>query len=1240
MRARGGRWLSSWCLFLLTALAGAAPVRADVVNPLPYDLLYVRAPYRGATGAESNTSWPDTVRPLTPDPGAQLVLLKRDGSREVLFPLERYRAQLDTPRGRPLAVGSVADPNVSFDGRRVLFTWYHDLTDVNPQRGGWPGPYLSRAGADLYALDLGSRELRRLTTQALTPNTGNGARFAPGEPNGNHPRIGVFNTGGTWSPGGRIVFTSTRNNLLPPKEMSSGQRVLQLFAMDEGGANVEQIGHLNLAMALHPQVLLDGRIAFSSWEEQGLRDSRQFPLWVIDPDGRRWMGLSGFAEPALVHHFMTQMPGGDLVVTRYYNLNNNGFGDLVRYPLDPPGPDFGSPAGDPERGVVPFARVGQRPLAPWTTPDDFPAPCPGWEDNAYGASGIERPSPCAGAERRGKLTHPAAAPSAAGDPAKADLLAVYAPGPANHNGIYVGLGTALPWYHGEIVLLPDGEPVPTPPASRPGRPPGLVTVLAEDGFNLQWPRPVVSWQALYGVAAPAPQPEPTDAAVRALGLVPGEPFGLAGSASLLWRDTAPAAGPFFDDADPFNTGSEAPPRWVRQGGDAGIYSDDDVWAVRVLALEPATDRTYPNGGPRFVVAGNERLRILGEVPVRKPGAPAVRRPDGSTEPDTSFLVKLPADVPFTFQTLDRRGMVLNMAQTWHQLRPGEARYDCGGCHAHSKEPIDIGATAAGRPGFAVPDLARSTPLLALGAGAEPGVRTMAAHQVTVEFRRDVEPILEARCASCHGGATPAAGLALARSAPPVTRDGVAWPAAYYRLALDATGELSPPPPAGEARFYPPQLTRYLRAFQSRQSLLLWKVWGARLDGRANAERPDDLDLAPSAAHPAGVGVPGMPAEEKLTLARWVDLGAAIDLGSPWGFFEDDLRPTLVLRPSVGQAREAGSIDALEIAAFDVESGVPPGSLAVTASVALGGVAAGANLAAGRALDPEGSVLRLLLPRRVALAERPVFTVTVRDHAGHETRIVRAFSPAAGGEPGPPPTVVAGLALFAPGTATFAFHLGPVPTLGFGRSGTGARPVAGDWDGDGRAGVGLYDPATATFELTNGPGGQGALAAFRFGPGGRGTLPLAGDWDGDGRWGIGVFNPATRGVQLRNALGRGRADVAFTATWARAGWLPLAGDWDGDGRWGIGFYDPASGTFHLQNRPGPGGPDLSFRFGPAGGGWLPVAGDWNGDGTTTIGLWEPAAATFRLKNEHRGGGADAIVRFGVPGSAALPLAGRW
>src|SRR6185369_12791935 len=106
----------------------------------------------------------------------------------------------------------------------------------------------------------------------------------------------------------------------------------------------------------------------------------------------------------------------------------------------------------------------------------------------------------------------------------------------------------------------------------------------------------------------------------------------------------------------------------------------------------------------------ERLRILGEIPLRHFGyGKQPLDPDGN--PDTSFLAKIPADTPFTFQTLDRHGMVLNMAQTWHQVRPGEVRNNCGGCHAHSQEPTDFKLTLAAKPDYKVFDLTKKTPLL-------------------------------------------------------------------------------------------------------------------------------------------------------------------------------------------------------------------------------------------------------------------------------------------------------------------------------------------------------------------------------------------------------------------------------------------------------------------------------------------------------------------------------------------------
>ena len=191
------------------------------------------------------------------------------------------------------------------------------------------------------------------------------------------------------------------------------------------------------------------------------------------------------------------------------------------------------------------------------------------------------------------------------------------------------------------------------------------------------------------------------------------------------------------------------------------------------------------------------------------------------------------------------------------------------------------------------------------------------------------------------------------------------------------------------------MTRYLRAFQSRQSLLLWAAWNERLDGRTDATRPGDLDFAAVFGADGHPPIPGLAHAERMTLARWVDLGAPIDLDTPWGFLEDDLRPTLVLRPGLEQLAPSDAISRLEIAAFDVESGVVPASLSVTCDQPVGPAPPGTNLAAGAALDPEGARLVLQLPGAVPVAARATFTVSVRDQAGHETRIVRTYAPPIG-----------------------------------------------------------------------------------------------------------------------------------------------------------------------------------------------------------------------------------------------------
>src|SRR5947208_10592725 len=112
----------------------------------------------------------------------------------------------------------------------------------------------------------------------------------------------------------------------------------------------------------------------------------------------------------------------------------------------------------------------------------------------------------------------------------------------------------------------------------------------------------------------------------------------------------------------------SPFNWGGQGADAGLYTNSEIHAIRILAMEPAS---VPVAG-RFYNHAWERLRILGEIPVRHFSANSNSQPiDPDGNPDTSFLAKIPADVAFTFQTIDKNGMVLNKEQTWHQVRPRE-----------------------------------------------------------------------------------------------------------------------------------------------------------------------------------------------------------------------------------------------------------------------------------------------------------------------------------------------------------------------------------------------------------------------------------------------------------------------------------------------------------------------------------------------------------------------------------------
>ena len=108
-------------------------------------------------------------------------------------------------------------------------------------------------GSDIYKINVKTREVVRLTFQEWTPNTGaanwSSNPLSASAPGKTYLGYGIFNLGPCPLPGGKVMFTSSRNSFLPNKGYTFPN--LQLFVMDENGKNVEHIGHLNLGSALH-----------------------------------------------------------------------------------------------------------------------------------------------------------------------------------------------------------------------------------------------------------------------------------------------------------------------------------------------------------------------------------------------------------------------------------------------------------------------------------------------------------------------------------------------------------------------------------------------------------------------------------------------------------------------------------------------------------------------------------------------------------------------------------------------------------------------------------------------------------------------------------------------------------------------------------------------------------------------------------------------------------------------------
>ena len=235
-------------------------------------------------------------RPRNWTKGGQLCLLtiRPDGSvaNEVL---------LDRPEG------CIRDPNLSYDGRRLVFAMrasYNDNAYYNPARyaASFRAPlpwdaYEKRRGDDyhLYVMDLKTRAITQITRSPVIG--GQVAPCAEVEP--------------CFTSDGRIIFQSTRCGQVMPCHQTL---ITNLYVCDGDGANLHRLA-FDGASTIGPQQLDDGRILYTRWEYNDRNARFQQSLFTMNPDGTaqtEYYGNNSFYPTSLLH--FRQIPGSTRVI--------------------------------------------------------------------------------------------------------------------------------------------------------------------------------------------------------------------------------------------------------------------------------------------------------------------------------------------------------------------------------------------------------------------------------------------------------------------------------------------------------------------------------------------------------------------------------------------------------------------------------------------------------------------------------------------------------------------------------------------------------------------------------------------------------------------------------------------------------------------------------------------------------------------------------------------------------------
>jgi Hydrazine synthase alpha subunit middle domain len=550
--------------------------------------------------------------------------------------------------------GDVSDPEVSYDGKRIIFSlWcdYRSAATVSSVTGllGAPGErdqvrvcderwhIWEYVMTDLSPAGLVSGTFRRLTDSATADDVD--PAYLPAQ------RGFVFSSNRQ----AKSHLNQALGKAYYATDEYERERVFNLHTMAADGSNIQQIS-FNQSHDRNPVLRPNGDIMFSRWEH--MADRNRFAIFTVRPDGSNMFVFFGAQSMGNSYLHPRDMDpkgayAGQLVSTLMPLSRTQEGGDLrlidaARYsedntPINSSVPATGGQAGMSTRAMSDGGGLSLqgRATTPYPLWDGSDRVLVAWRPcQVTRASVLTNCTGLSSDEIAQLQDNNRDRVQASADPLKDNAPASYA--------IYMFNPALQTWLI--VAAPPDGfmftDPVALAPRPEPNVAPSFDpdAALAAQNLGLIEVRSVYDTDGLQRMgslvlgdlersqcATPIAQTTPSDAA-----------------------DTRKAVADLLRIKDPADPAYLCTPvRFVR--------------ATRAVA--PPANST----GARQAIGETdfEQQQILGYAPI---------------EPDGSFKLQVPADVPLAFAVIDSEGRAFQTHTNWIQVRPGERR-TCDGCHS-------------------------------------------------------------------------------------------------------------------------------------------------------------------------------------------------------------------------------------------------------------------------------------------------------------------------------------------------------------------------------------------------------------------------------------------------------------------------------------------------------------------------------------------------------------------------------